>query len=219
MSSCPCVSHRALLIEICPQQVDALSARSPPVSALAAPFHSNLSLTRPPSAALAANRALAGGGIETSAPPSPILTGTDNFPVGPVANGPTSPILNGDDELHGLPSPRTGGGVDAFKAKRASSFSTSPTAGTHTPHGTLAAAYTIKGMPAPGQVTPPRKDAKEALYPSRVVLTSTSYSPFAALRELIVVQHTPIKRVSIRSQSHGVQAVSAIARGRDLVTG
>ena len=164
-------------------KVDALAAAqvnsthsnnsSRPVSALTS--------SRPSS--VPAHYALAGNGINSSAPPSPVVNGMDTIPCGPAANH-LSPVL-GPVSPASPSSPRSGG-VEALRLGRqssissipafGSSFGTSPN-GRETPYGNLSLAAATHGAGAPGSLTPPGKEKegkKEGLYPSRVVLTSES---------------------------------------------
>ncbi|KAK1923303.1 putative cyclohydrolase [Papiliotrema laurentii] len=150
-------------------QVEALAAnqtRSPSFAP------SGLTASRP--APNGSTLSLAGGGIDSSAPPSPIVNGTDTIPCGPAAKSP-SPSFGMSPG-----SPRSGG-IEALRLGRQSSISslgTSPN-GTSTPYGNLNLAAATHGAGAPGALTPPPgrdKDGKESkdkgLYPSRVVLTT-----------------------------------------------
>ncbi|ORY26814.1 GTP cyclohydrolase N terminal-domain-containing protein [Naematelia encephala] len=140
-------------------QVEALS-HAPSPSSSTSPLGAAF-FPRPSSS----TRNLAGGGIDSSVPPSPVMNGTDTIPCAPApsySNGTISPIS----------SPRQGGGIEALRASRGS-FSQTAASGASTPYGNLSLAGAVAGGGGPGPNSPRKEeDAKKGLYPSRVVLTT-----------------------------------------------
>jgi hypothetical protein len=136
--------------------------------------------------------------LADSTPSSPLMAGVDHIPCAPApGSSPSSPLSTSPRPGGGVEalrlsrgsitsSPAPGSGRDIFAMTTGAG--SIGAAGSSTPYGNLSLAAATHGAGAPGALTPPNghagllasamedkeKEKKKGLYPSRVVLTSTS---------------------------------------------